>query len=122
MRLALKPPRRVSDLFHSGRKKFQGHAAAELGVLGFVHYTHPTRAQFAQNLVMQEALADERIRVHISRLIVSGGGGAVKDAGSPPCFPAISAHILGTFARSLREAVPRPANTLNRNHSGEQNL
>src|ERR1039458_3430161 len=38
--------------------------------------------------------------------------GCRQGRGSPPCFPAISAHILGTFARSLREAVPGPAKHL----------
>src|ERR1039458_3430160 len=122
MRLALKPLQQLAVLCHFGRKKFQGHAAAELGVLGFVHYTHPTRAQFAQNLVMQEALADERIRVHISRLIVSGGGGAVKDAALRlASLPSPLIYSERLPVHSGKPSRGRP-NTLNRNHSGEQNL
>lgn len=35
------------------------------------------------------------------------------------CLRPIPAHILGTFARSLRELVPAPANILNRNRFGD---
>ena len=76
--LSLETLKQLAVLGHFGRKKLQGYAAAELGVLGFVHHAHTTRAQFAENLVMGKGLADERILVHISRLIVSGGEGAVK--------------------------------------------
>ena len=80
-RLALETLQQLAVLGHILRKKLQGHAAAELGVLGLVHNTHATRTQFPENLVMQEGLADDRILIHISRLMVSGGGCAVKETG-----------------------------------------
>ncbi len=64
-RLALEALQQLAVLGHIRRKKLQGHAAAELGVLGFVHHTHATRAQFVENLVMQQGLADESILIHI---------------------------------------------------------
>ncbi len=57
---------------------------AELRILGFIHHTHAARAQLAENLVVQERLADELILVHIRRLIVLGARGAVKEAGWGP--------------------------------------
>src|ERR1700758_3313475 len=78
-RLPLEALKQLGVPGHIRRKKLQGHAATELGVLGLVHHTHTTRAQFTQNLVMQERLADEGILVHIGRLMVSGEGGAVKE-------------------------------------------
>jgi len=79
-------------LRHIRGKELQGYAAAELGVLGFVNYTHATRAQFAENLVMQDGLAAE-ILIHISGLIVSGGAGTVKPTMGPPM--AVSASSGG---------------------------
>ena len=83
-RFALEALQQLAVLSHLGRKKLQGHAATELGVLGFVHHAHATRAQFAENLVVQQGLADQGILVHIGRLMVCGGGSAVKEAGWPP--------------------------------------
>ena len=94
-RLALEALEQLAVLGHLRRKKLQRDAAAELGVLGFVHHAHATRAQFVENLVMQEGLADEGILVHISRLIVCGGGGAVKEtSGVPPTFSQDAAASL----------------------------
>ncbi len=82
-RLALKSLQQLAVLGHIQRKKLQGHSAAEMGILSFIHHTHATRAQFVHNLVMQEGLSDEGINlVHIRRLMVSGRVGVVKETGA----------------------------------------
>ena len=93
-RLALEALEQLAVLGHFRRKKLQGHAAAELRILGFVHHTHAARAQFAENLVVQERLADERILVHVSRLIVSGREGGVKKTGPAGSFELFSSASL----------------------------
>jgi hypothetical protein len=80
-RLALEALERLAVLGHFRGKKLQGHAAAELRILGFVHHTHAARAQLAENLVMQERLADEWVLVHIRRLMVFGAEAGVKEIG-----------------------------------------
>ena len=47
---------------------------------------------------MREGLADERILVHISRLMVSGGSSAVKETGG--AAPMHAAALLATNAKS----------------------
>ncbi len=76
-RLALKALKQLAVLRHFGGKKLQRHAAAELRVLGFVHHTHAALAQLAENLVVQERLADELVLIHIRRLIILSAGRAV---------------------------------------------
>jgi len=39
-------------------QKFQGDEAAEFGVFGFVNDTHPTAAEFLENVVTGDCLAD----------------------------------------------------------------
>ena len=65
-RLALEALKQLAVLRHFGRKKFQRHAAAELGILGFVHHAHAAGAQFSLNRVVQQGLADDWILVHVS--------------------------------------------------------
>src|ERR1700719_1600341 len=40
------------------RKKFQCHEAAQLGVLGFVHYAHAAAAEFFKDPILAESFAD----------------------------------------------------------------
>ena len=112
-RLALEALQQLAVLGHFRRKKLQGHAAAELGILGFVHHSHATRTQFAENLVMQEGLADEGILIHIRRLMVSGGAGAVKETGGTArAFPQHAAASLRgpvvAFEGRRRRPMPCP--------------
>src|SRR5271156_4092338 len=44
------------------RKEFQRDEAPERSVLGFVNNSHPPAAEFFDNAVMRDSLADKRIR------------------------------------------------------------
>src|SRR2546427_9036819 len=56
VRVALEALQQLAVLGHFSRKKLQRHAAAELRVLGSIYDTHAARAQFGENLVMQQRL------------------------------------------------------------------
>jgi hypothetical protein len=72
--LALEALKRLAVLRHFGGKKFQGHAATELGILGFIHHAHATRANLFEDVVMRESLPDKRSRVRHQAHILDGHG------------------------------------------------
>ena len=49
-------------LGHVVGKKFEGDAAAETGVFGFVDHAHPAAAELSSDAVMGDGLADYRFR------------------------------------------------------------
>ena len=49
---------------HFGREKFQGHSAAQLRVLGFIHHPHAASAERFENAVVRESLTDQGSRIH----------------------------------------------------------
>jgi hypothetical protein len=46
-------------LLHTpGKNKFQSHCSVELGIMGFIHHSHPTRTHFLKYFVMRNSLSD----------------------------------------------------------------
>ena len=59
-RLALKAFDQLAVLRHFRWKKLQGHASAELGILGFVHHAHSAGAKLLEDAVMRKSLSSQR--------------------------------------------------------------
>jgi hypothetical protein len=56
-RFALKTFQRLAVLGEMFRQKLQGDQAAELGILGFVHHTHPAATQLLEDAVVSNGSA-----------------------------------------------------------------
>ncbi len=63
-RLALEPLQRLGVVLHVRGQELEGHAAAELRVLGLVNDTHPTTSEPADDGVVLDGLPD--VRVHVT--------------------------------------------------------
>jgi len=59
-RLASKTLKRLRIVRQFLRKKLQGDVAAKLEVFGLVHHAHATAAEFFQNAVVANGLANHR--------------------------------------------------------------
>ncbi len=66
-RFALKPVQCVRISPHFIGQKFERDKAAELQIFGFVHHTHSTAAQFFDDAVVRNRLADQRRKTTIWR-------------------------------------------------------
>jgi hypothetical protein len=52
------------------RKELQGNETVKLGVLSLVHNTHAAATELFQNAVVRNALADERVGIRHSAVIL----------------------------------------------------
>jgi hypothetical protein len=59
---ALEAFEELGILGHGLGKKFEGNAAAEVGVFGFVDHAHSAAAELASDAVMRKGLADYGFR------------------------------------------------------------
>jgi hypothetical protein len=64
-----------------GRKEFQGDEAVELGVAGFVDYTHSTLTKFFQDLVVKHFRSDHNA---LLLLLPPEEGGILKTSSTRP--------------------------------------
>jgi hypothetical protein len=84
---ALKSAKGLRIFGHVVREEFESYKAAQLHVFSFVDDTHPASAQFLDDAVVRDGLAD-----HISPIIFGGlgpGAGLIHYAASPfTCTPA----------------------------------
>src|SRR5579864_6526379 len=71
-RFAFKALESLRILCQAFRKKFERYTAAQAGVLGFVHDSHPSAAQFAKDAVMRDVFGNDG---QISRSTASASNG-----------------------------------------------
>jgi hypothetical protein len=70
LRLSLKTCERLRVFRYVVGQKFQCHETMQAGVLGLVNNAHTTAAEFLDNAVMGDGLADERIEVwHVQHIL-----------------------------------------------------
>src|SRR5262245_30256206 len=56
-----------------GRKEFQSNETAKLGVLCLIDHPHPAAAEFLDDAVMRDGLADERLGLrHLASILGCG--------------------------------------------------
>ena len=61
---------RLPVVRHLVRQEFEGHETVQASVLSLVHYTHSAAAEFLQDAVVRDRLADKRIELRHSGAIL----------------------------------------------------